>query len=158
MKKGLILGRFQPLHMGHLSIFETVIDNNEELVICVGSSNKKRTEKNPYTSLERIQMIDSVLSNYSCNYEIFEIPDINNNDLYVNHLENIVSPFDRVYTGNKLVKELFENAGYPVIVPHLINREAWQGVSIRQAMKDGGDWEMDVPASVAKIISDIELS
>ena len=105
-----------------------------------------------------MQMIESVLSNYSCNYEIFEIPDINNNDLYVNHLENIVPPFDKVYTGNKLVKELFENAGYPVIVPHLINREAWQGVSIRQAMKDGDDWEMDVPASVAKIISDIELS
>ena len=144
--------------MGHLSIFETVIDNDEELLICVGSSNKKRTEKNPYTSLERIKMIESVLSNYSCNYEIFEIPDINNNDLYVNHLENIVSPFDKVYTGNKLVKELFENAGYPVIVPHLINREAWQGASIRQAMKDGGDWEMDVPASVAKIISGIELS
>ena len=144
--------------MGHLSIFESVIDNDEELVICVGSSNKKRTKKNPYTSLERIQMIESVLSNYSCNYEIFEIPDINNNDLYVNHLENIVSHFDKVYTGNKLVKELFEDAGYPVIVPHLINREAWQGVSIRQAMKGGGDWEMDVPASVAKIISDIDLS
>ena len=41
MKKGLILGRFQPLHMGHLSIFETVIDYDEELVICVGSSNRK---------------------------------------------------------------------------------------------------------------------
>ena len=69
-----------------------------------------------------------------------------------------MSPFDKVYTGNKLVKELFESAGYPVIVPHLIKREAWQGASIRQAMKDGGDWEMDVPASVAKIISGIELS
>ena len=57
MKKGLILGRFQPLHMGHLSIFETVIDKDEGLVICVGSSNKKRTEKNPYTSLERIQTV-----------------------------------------------------------------------------------------------------
>ena len=158
MKKGLILGRFQPLHMGHLSIFESVIDNDEELVICVGSSNKKRTKENPYTSLERIQMIEAVLSKYNCNYVIFEIPDINNNELFVNHLENIVPPFDKVYTGNKLVKELFEKAGYPVTVPHLINREAWQGVSIRQAMKDGDDWETAVPASVAKIISDIELS
>ena len=103
-------------------------------------------------------MIESVLSNYSCNYEIFEIPDINNNELFVNHLEDIVPPFDKVYTGNKLVKELFEKAGYPVTVPRLINREAWQGVSIRQAMKDGGDWEMNVPASVAKLISGIELS
>ena len=158
MKKSLILGRFQPLHMGHLSIFENVIDSDEELLICIGSSNEKRTEENPYTSSERTQMINSVLSNYKCKYKIFEIPDINNNDLYVTHLKSIVPHFDKVYSGNKLVKELFEKAKYPVVVPNLINREVWQGVSIRQAMKDGDDWEMDVPASVAKIISGIELS
>jgi len=158
MKKGLILGRFQPLHMGHLSLFEAVIDNNEDLIICIGSSDEKRTQKNPYSSSERTQMIKSVLSNYECNYEIFKIPDINNNDLYVNHLENIVPNFDKVYSGNELVKELFEKANYTVVVPQLINREAWQGVSIRQAMKDGDDWEMDVPASVAKIISKIDYS
>ena len=89
MKKGLILGRFQPLHMGHLSLFETVIDDGHELLICIGSSNEERTNNNPYTSLERTRMIRSVLSNYNCKYDIFEIPDINNNDLYVKHLESI---------------------------------------------------------------------
>ena len=58
MKKGLILGRFQPLHMGHLSLFETVINNGEELLICIGSSNEERTENNPYSSSERIKMIN----------------------------------------------------------------------------------------------------
>ena len=82
----------------------------------------------------------------------------NNNELYVKHLEKIVPKFHNVYSGNSLVKELFEVAGYPVFVPELINREAWQGVSIRQAMKDGDDWEMNVPPSVAKIISEIDLS
>ena len=158
MKKGLILGRFQPLHMGHLSLFEAVIDNQQELLVCLGSSNEERTKRNPYSSSERIQMIKAVLSNYDCKYDIFEIPDINNNDLYVKHLEKIVPEFDIVYSGNTLVKSLFEEAGYSVIVPKLVNREAWQGVSIRQAMMDGDDWEMDVPAVVANIISEIELS
>jgi len=158
MKRGLILGRFQPLHMGHLSLFESVIDDENELLICIGSSNKNRTENNPYNSLERTKMIKSVLSNYDCKYDIFEIPDINNNELYVKHLESMVPKFDLVYSGNNLVKMLFENAGYSVIIPNLINREAWQGASIRQAMKDGDGWEMDVPASVANIISEIELS
>ena len=158
MKKGLILGRFQPLHMGHLSLFEAVIDDGNELLICIGSSNEERTNNNPYTSLERTRMIRSVLSNYNCKYDIFEIPDINNNDLYVKHLESMVPEFNLVYSGNKLVKKLFENAGYSVIIPNLINREAWQGASIRQAMKVGEDWKMDVPASVANIISEIELS
>ena len=79
-------------------------------------------------------------------------------DRYVKHLESMVPEFNLVYSGNKLVKKLFENAGYSVIIPNLINREVWQGASIRQAMKDGDDWEMDVPASVASIISEIELS
>ena len=158
MKRGLILGRFQPLHMGHLSLFESVIDDENELLICIGSSNENRTENNPYNSLERTKMIKSVLSNYDCKYDIFEIPDINNNELYVKHLESMVPKFDLVYSGNNLVKMLFENAGYSVIIPNLINREAWQGASIRQAMKDGDKWEMDVPASVANIISEIELS
>ena len=158
MKKGLILGRFQPLHMGHLSLFEAVIDEGYELLICIGSSNQKRTDNNPYTSLERTKMIKSVLSNYDCKYDIYEIPDINNNELYVKHLESMVPEFNLVYSGNTLVKTLFENAGYSVIIPNLINRVAWQGASIRQAMKDGDDWEMDVPADVANIISEIELS
>ena len=158
MKRGLILGRFQPLHMGHLSLFEDVIEKEEEIIVCIGSSDKKRTKENPYNALERTKMIESVLSRYRCEYEIFEIPDINNNDLYVKHLEKIVPKFHSVYSGNSLVKELFEIAGYPVFVPELINREAWQGVSIRQAMKDGDDWEMNVPPIVAKIISEIDLS
>ena len=158
MKKGLILGRFQPLHKGHLSLFEAVIEDKYELLICIGSSNEKRTADNPYTSLERTRMIESVLSNYDCRYDIYEIPDINNNELYVKHLESMVPEFDLVYSGNKLVKTLFENEGYSVIIPKLVNRVAWQGASIRQAMKDGDDWEMDVPASVASIISEIELS
>ena len=158
MKKGLILGRFQPLHMGHLSLFETAIDNGEELLICIGSSNEERTENNPYNSSERIKMIKAVLSNYDSKYAIFEIPDINNNDLYVKHLESIVPEFDIVYSGNPLVKILFEKSGYNVVVPKLLNREAWQGASIRQAMKDGDDWEMDVPAVVTEIISEIKLS
>ena len=158
MKKGLILGRFQPLHMGHLSLFETVIDNGEELLICIGSSNEERTDNNPYSSSERIEMIKAVLSSYDCKYAIFEIPDINNNDLYVKHLESMVPDFDIVYSGNAIVKTLFEKSGYHVVVPKLLNREAWQGVSIRQAMKDGDDWEMNVPAVVTEIISEIKLS
>ena len=64
MKRGLILGRFQPLHMGHLSLFENVIEKKEKIIVCIGSSDKKRTKENPYNALERTQMIESVLSRY----------------------------------------------------------------------------------------------
>ena len=49
-------------------------------------------------------------------------------------------------------------AGHNVIVPELITREVWEGSSIRQAILEGGDWEKDVPQSVAEIISDIDYN
>ena len=45
MKRGLILGRFHPLHMGHLSLFEDVIEKEEEIIVCIGSSDKREQKK-----------------------------------------------------------------------------------------------------------------
>ena len=157
MKKGLILGRFQPFHLGHLALIKKIIDDKLSPLICIGSAQKKRTKENPFTKDERRTMIESVLETLDCDYEIYEIPDINNYDLYVSHLENLVPSFDIVYTGNSLVNRLFTEAGHKVITPKMVNREVWEGSSIRLAIMEDGDWEKDVPSSVAKIISNIDL-
>ena len=157
MKKGLILGRFQPFHLGHLALIKKIIDDKLSPLICIGSAQKKRTRENPFTKDERRTMIESVLETLDCDYEIYEIPDINNYDLYVSHLENLVPSFDIVYTGNSLVNRLFTEAGHKVITPKMVNREVWEGSSIRLAILEDGGWEKDVPSSVAKIISNIDL-
>ncbi len=38
MKTGLVLGRFQPLHLGHISLLKQALEENDELVICIGSA------------------------------------------------------------------------------------------------------------------------
>ena len=157
MNKGLILGRFQPFHLGHLALIKNIIIDNLDPIICIGSSQKGRTRENPFTKEERREMIESVLETLECSYEIYEIPDINNYDLYVSHLTKMVPSFDFVYSGNALVKKLFTEAGHKVIVPDMVNRSVWEGSSIRQDILKNGDWEKDVPQSVAKIISDIKL-
>ena len=157
MNKGLILGRFQPFHLGHLALIKNIINDHLEPLICIGSSQKGRSKENPFTKSERRKMIESVLESLKCNYEIYEIPDINNYDLYVSHLKNLVPSFDVVYSGNSLVKKLFTEAGYKVIVPDMINRSVWEGSSIRQEILEGGDWETYVPQSVVGIISDIDF-
>ena len=157
MKKGLILGRFQPFHLGHLALIKKIISDKLKPLICIGSSQKERSKENPFTKIERKKMIEAALESLDCNYEIYEIPDINNYDLYVSHLKNLVPSFDIVYSGNSLVNRLFTEAGYKVIVPDMINREVWEGSSIRQAILEGGNWEKDVPHLVAEIISDIDL-
>jgi len=155
MKKGLILGRFQPFHYGHLELIKSIIENEIEPLICIGSAQYSHTDENPFTVKERKKMIDTIMKSINCEYSIFEIPDINNYDLYVSHLEKIVPDFDYVYSGNPIVQKLFGNAGYDIIKLKMINREVWEGSAIRLAMKEGDDWESAVPSQIVEIIHNI---
>ena len=152
MKKGLILGRFQPFHFGHLKLIESIVNDKVLPLICIGSAQYSHTVDNPFTVKERKEMIMAVLQSLNCEYEIFEIPDINNYDLYVSHLETFVPIFDQIYSGNPIVQRLFDEAGYKVVKLQMFNREVWEGSAIRLAMREGGDWESAVPNQIAEII------
>ena len=148
------MGRFQPFHLGHLRLIRAVMDDKMEPLICIGSAQGGRTPENPFTAEERKAMIEAVMSVLDCKYGIYEIPDVNNNELYVSHLETFVPEFDRVYSGNTLVQKLFKTAGYGVVVPEMINREVWEGAAIRQAMTEGDEWETTVPPQIVDYIHD----
>lgn len=65
MKIAHYIGRFQPLHNGHLEIIKRAIEKYDLLNIIIGSaaSNfRARTLKNPFTGAERIAMIRSSLT------------------------------------------------------------------------------------------------
>ena len=47
IKKGLFIGRFQPLHNAHLKDIKDALKEVDVLTIGIGSSNKQRTSDNP---------------------------------------------------------------------------------------------------------------
>ena len=157
MKKGLVLGRFQPFHLGHLNLIQTVLNDKKEPLICIGSAQYAHTKDNPFTVKERKDMIQLIMDELNCNYTIYEIPDINNYDKYVSHLEEFVPKFDTVYSGNKLVQRLFKNAGYKIVIPEMVNREVWEGAAIRQAMTEGDEWEVAIPPQIVSMIRDLNV-
>ena len=53
MKKGLILGRFQPFHYGHLNLIKKIVEMSIKPLICVGSAQYSHTPKNPFSIDER---------------------------------------------------------------------------------------------------------
>ena len=156
MKKGLILGRFQPFHLGHLSVIQEILNEQIEPIICIGSAQKGNTKDNPFTTVERKTMIKAVMSNLDCEYRTYVITDLNNNDKYVSYLEKLVPEFDVVYSGNSLVQRLFKAAGYIVVKPRVINREVWEGAAIRRAMMEGDEWEVAVPPQIVDIIHELK--
>jgi bifunctional NMN adenylyltransferase/nudix hydrolase len=56
------MGRFQPIHNVHAEIIERACSLAKELIIIVGSADQPRTFKNPWTSAERVLMIQNVLN------------------------------------------------------------------------------------------------
>lgn len=59
---GILIGRFQPLHSGHRDLIRQATNQCKTLIILVGSANRARSTKNPYTFAERKQEIRSFLS------------------------------------------------------------------------------------------------
>jgi bifunctional NMN adenylyltransferase/nudix hydrolase len=53
------IGRFQPFHNGHLKVALRGLELADTLVFGIGSSNEPRTTRNPFTYMERVEMIGS---------------------------------------------------------------------------------------------------
>lgn len=55
---GVVIGRFQPLHKAHLSeVLLPAINQTDTLLILLGSSQRPRTPKDPWTDSDRAEMI-----------------------------------------------------------------------------------------------------
>lgn len=59
MQYGIIIGRFQPLHLGHQTIINEIINDGLQPIVLIGSSNKKDV-KNPLSYVQRARLIQMV--------------------------------------------------------------------------------------------------
>lgn len=53
----VFIGRFSPIHDGHLALIKEAFSKSEKVIIITGSVNKARDTKNPWTAAEREEMI-----------------------------------------------------------------------------------------------------
>jgi len=54
-KYSLMIGRWQPLHKGHIKLIRKVLNQGNK--VCIGIRDSKKDNKNPYSIEERIDMI-----------------------------------------------------------------------------------------------------
>lgn len=55
------IGRFQPVHKGHIETIKKALEIADNVIIVIGSAYRPRDPKNPWTILERMDMIQFVL-------------------------------------------------------------------------------------------------
>lgn len=79
-KIGVFLSRIQPLHIGHLGIIEKALNENDKIIILIGSKNKNGTIRNPLNVKLRKEILEEALEeklgiNYKEKIIISELPD-----------------------------------------------------------------------------------
>jgi len=156
--RGLLVGRFQPFHLGHLAVVREIAVQRPgtPLILAIGSAEESFTWKNPFTAGERFEMIDRALPSVPGGpYHIVPVADIRRHAQWVHYLESLLPTFDRVYTNNPLTRHLFERAGYTVERPRLVARRRYEGEHVRQCLARDRGWTSLVPPSVAEYLESI---
>ncbi|MFQ5712069.1 MAG: nicotinamide-nucleotide adenylyltransferase, partial [Candidatus Geothermarchaeales archaeon] len=149
--RGLFVGRFNPFHKGHLYAIRDILEEVDELIIVVGSSELNYEVENPFTTGERIYMIRMALDEAGIDasrYFIVPVPDIHSHKTWTMHIIAYVPPFDVVYSNNVIVSEPFRDLGYSVRPVPMHERELYSATEVRRRMLEGGSWEELVPKSV----------
>jgi nicotinamide-nucleotide adenylyltransferase len=152
--RALYVGRFQPFHKGHLHNITTILEENDELIVAVGSAQYSHTRENPFTCGERITMIRREVK--EPHVIIIPVPDLNIHGLWVAHLCNLVPRFDLVYANEPLTVRLFTEAGYEVRPLPFYKREIYTATKIREKIIRGEPWENEVPEKAAAFIKKIQ--
>ncbi len=150
---GLLIGRFQPFHKGHLSAISFGLSKVENLWIGIGSSNKSHEKKNPFTADERKEMILSSLNEETLKrIEIFYVPDIGDHEKWTYHVDSIVPKYDVVFSNDDFTISLYKKRGLDVIEVPLLQRDMISGTRIRELLMTDQDWSSLVPEGTKKVM------
>lgn len=158
--RGLMTGRFQPFHNGHLALAKQILRKCDELVVAIGSAQFNFIDKDPFTAGERALMIHEALKEAKADLsKCYVIPVANdeNNARWIAYLRSMAPPFDVLYSGNDFVKHLAlsQDSNIAVKSPAFAKKEEYNGTNIRRLMLAGGQWKQLVPPAVARVIEQI---
>lgn len=170
---GLVLGRFQPIHLGHVEYLEAAKARCEHLIIGITNHDltsldvsvenmaRSRSDSNPFTYFERYRMIEGACLERGWTYEDFVIvpapitrpaalpqyfPSIAESTFYVT-----------IYDAwGEARKAKLESLGFEVVVLwyRTMAERITSGTSVRELIRAGeGGWEHLVPKAVVDIAS-----
>jgi len=153
---GLLIGRFQPFHLGHLDAVLFGLSRTENLFVGIGSSNKSNERKNPFSAEERTEMIiSSIESSMIDRLKIFDIPDVDNHEKWTFEIDQIVPKYDVVFTNDEFTRTLFEKREISVISVILKDREKFSGTNIRNLIAYDRNWRDLVPQGTRNVLDNI---
>jgi nicotinamide-nucleotide adenylyltransferase len=171
MTRGMVHGRFQPFHNGHLEYLKGAAERCEELFVGITNPDPERIkpeasdplrhlpESNPYSYVERLLMVKAAALDAGIDLaRLHVIPfPVNEPELWRAYVPEDVVQFIRLFSdwgGTKL--DRLREAGYEVVVLDEGEEKEVSGAEVRAALREGGDWKSLVPAGVADVLNGLE--
>ncbi len=158
MQTALFIGRFQPFHLGHLDALKQALAENDRVIIGIGSSEENYVEENPFTAGERFEMIENTLKaeGIPCEkYIIIPVRNIENFSLWASHVKLLCPPFQKLYSGSHIVKELFEKHAPDIEIIDVKMNLNVNATEVRdKILAEDSSWEELVPKSVAEYLKE----
>jgi nicotinamide-nucleotide adenylyltransferase len=169
--RGMIHGRFQPFHNGHLEYLRGATDRSDEVFVGITNPDSARIrpeasdplrhlpESNPFTYVERLLMVEAASADLGLEpRRVHVIPfPVNEPELWDAYVPRGVTQYLRLFSawgGTKL--DRLREAGYEVVVLDEGAEKEISGAEVRDAMRIGGDWEAFVPPGVARVVRGLE--
>ena len=153
---GLLIGRFQPFHLGHLEAFQFALSKVDKLWVGLGSSNKPAQKNNPFSAEERKEMIlISIDDSMKEKISIYFIPDLENHIKWIEKIDTIVPNFDIVFSNDELTKHLYSTRSVQVTSIPFLKRDVLSGTKIRDLIISDQKWDNLVPEGTKNFLINI---
>ncbi len=151
-------GRFQPFHNGHLLVIEGMTKVSGKIIIGIGSSDKPKSEENPFSAEERKEMIQRALQAKNLipvfDINFVELPDKETDAEWAKHVMEITGPVAKIWTGRDDVRACFEGK---VEIQNIVHVPGIDSDEIRKMVNaDDRKWKEKVPTEVVGYLSELK--
>ena len=168
--RGMIHGRFQPFHNGHLEYLAGAAKRSGEVFVGITNPDPARIkpepsdpvrhlpESNPWSYAERLLMVKAAAVDLGlplARVHVIPFP-VNEPELWSAYVPEGVTQYLRLFSawgGTKL--ERLREAGYEVVILDEGAEKELSGIEVREALREGGDWEGLVPVGVARVLREL---
>jgi len=170
LKVAAIVLRLQPQHIGHTNLIFKAMMENDVVIILPGSSQEKRTKRNPLSTPEKINNLKQMFGEESSKLKYLPIRDIgaSTDKEWTDHIFNIIDKAGlpqptRYYAGDNVNAKFFKNCVNSIsgkkIEVILVDRLAsgiMSASDIRDAIYNNCDsWKKHVPPCLVEMIIDV---
>lgn len=164
---GMIHGRFQPFHTGHLAYLRGAAERARTLVVGITNPDashirtepanpaRSHAEANPFPYHLRYRMVGAALADAGLDpAAVLRVPfPIHQPELWPAYVPDGTVHFLRVFSDwEETKRQRLAEAGYRVEVLAHDGGKDVSATEVRRRLREGGDWRSLVPDGVARIL------